>query len=273
MKEEIMGISSYLRRVIGNPVYCSVHTMAPNTALSTKVVAITGGGSGIGKAVAKNVIACGGKVIILGRREDKLKATVDELGNKQCGYYVYDVTNADGSVDLFEHLEKIHSIPVNTLVNNAGIYISKSPLEFTENDFNITLNTNLRAPIFLTIAFVKYCKSKHMEGNIVMTSSNRGLFGDYGPYGVSKKGLIHYVEGMARELVGTGIRINSVAPGMTASEINHISEQGDMYTGSAKGKRILLPIEIANVICFLLSDYSKCITGSTIPCDEGDSLR
>lgn len=69
------------------------------------------------------------------------------------------------------------------------------------------------------------------------------------------------------------MRINAVAPGMTASEINDTNETGNLYRSYARGKRVLRPEEIAEVICFLLSNNSICINGAIIPCDEGDRLR
>ncbi len=255
------------------PIYCTIEKSVPNKSMRGKTVVITGGGTGIGKAVAQKMIETGATVIIVGRREERLKETAIELGGKKCRYFVYDVTRADGSPRIFEEMEALVSRKITGLVNNAGIYIDKGTAGFSVDDFDAVISTNLRAPIFLTVGFLQYCKANDINGNIIMTASNRGLFGDYGPYGISKKGLIHYTQGLAREYIGTGIRINAVAPGMTASEINGIDVSGDMYTASAKGKRVLLPEEIAEVVWFLLSDYSKCIHGAVIPCDEGDYLR
>lgn len=256
-----------------NAVYCKIEVSASNVSLAGKTVMITGGGSGIGKAIAKRVIEAGALAVIVGRREEKLKTVADELGSKNCIYYPYDVTRADGSSKLYNQLEALTKHKITGLVNNAGIYIHKSSMDFSIEDFDSIINTNLRAPMFLTIGFLKYCEENQIRGNIVMMASNRGLFGDYGPYGVSKKGLIHYTQGIAREMIGTGIRVNAIAPGMTASEINGIDVSGNLYVSSAKGKRVLLPEEIAETAWFLLSDYSKCINGAVIPCDEGDFLR
>ena len=186
---------------------------------------------------------------------------------------MYDVVQAEGSGQIYEELEELSGHPITALVNNAGIYIHKNPLDFTLEDFDSVINTNLRGPMFLTMGFLKYCRKKEIKGNVVMIASNRGLFGDYGPYGVSKRGLIHYTQGIAREMIGSGIRINAVAPGMTASEINGVDTAGNLYVSSARGERVLLPEEIAETVWFLLSNYSKCIHGAVIPCDEGDYLR
>ncbi|MCI8598704.1 MAG: SDR family oxidoreductase [Lachnospiraceae bacterium] len=254
-------------------IYCRIETSAPNTSLQGQTIVITGGGTGIGRAIAKRVTEAGAYTVLIGRREERLKAVADQLGEACCSYYLYDVIEADGSLCIFEEMENGINRKITGLVNNAGIYIDKRPTDFTIEDFDSVIHTNLRAPMFMTIGFLKYCEKNQVKGNIIMTASNRALFGDYGPYGVSKRGLIHYTQGLARELIGTGIRLNAVAPGMTASEINGVDISGNLYTSSAKGKRILLPEEIAEVVWFLLSNYSQCIHGAVIPCDEGDYLR
>ena len=99
------------------------------------------------------------------------------------------------------------------------------------------------------------------------------LMGDDGPYGMSKAAIDNFIEGIARESIKYGIRVNGVAPGMTASNINHIDLKGNLYNANVLGKRVIHPDEIAEVVCFLLSDLSKCVTGAIIPCDDGDRLR
>lgn len=261
------------RTVLSQTVKVTIVTSAPEDKLKDEIILVTGGATGIGKATAQAAIAQGAKVIIMGRREELLQDTCRELGNDYCKYLVCDVKCIADYTLLWKNLEAIYNKCVTAIVCNAGVYVHKAPFDFSEDDFEQCVSTNLKAPFFMIQQFVKYCVSSGIHGNIVVTASNRGLMGDFGPYGVSKAGIINYVEGMAREYVLKGIRVNAVAPGMTASEINHVDIKGDMYSSSARGKRVLAPQEIAEVICFLLSKNSKCITGAVIPCDEGDSLR
>lgn len=240
--------------------------------LSGKILAITGASSGIGRSIAEKAVAEGAKVIIMARRANRLEELAAQLG-QNCKPFVIDVTEYNGKIELFEGLEQIFSAPVCALVNNAGIYVDRKLGEYTVKDFDNVINTNLKAPFFLMQGYVNYCKKKGVKGNIVVTASNRGLFGDTGPYGISKAGIINAVQGFARETVLEGIRVNAVSPGMTASEINGIDINGNLHTDSARGKRVLLPVEIAEIVCFLLSEESKCITGAIVPCDEGDYLR
>lgn len=261
------------RTILAQTVKISIVTSAVERKLEGETILITGGATGIGRATAQAAITQSAEVIIMGRREELLKKTCRELGNEHCRYFVCDVTSVEDYALLWEKLETIYNKRITAIVCNAGVYVHKSPLDFDSKDFEKCISTNLKAPFFMIQQYVKYCENHGNSGNIVVTASNRGLMGDYGPYGVSKAGIINYIQGMAREYVLKEIRINAVAPGMTASEINHVDIEGDLYTSSVRGKRILVPQEIAEVICFLLSKNSKCITGAVIPCDEGDSLR
>ena len=269
-----MGIKSKIKRLLGrqNVIYCTVTTSAPHRQLEGENVVVTGGASGIGRAVAARAVAEGAKVMILGRREDRLKQVSEELG-EGCRYLVCDVTNLRDAEGLYEEIAKHLGGAVSVLVNNAGVYVERPEGEYTVEDYDRMMDTNLKAPFFLTQSYIRYCRQKGIQGNVVMVASNRGLFGDCGPYGMSKAGLINAVQGFARQSIQEHIRVNAVAPGMTASEINHKDVNGDLYTSSAKGGRVLLPEEIAEVVVFLASDRSGCITGAVIPCDEGDSLR
>ncbi len=253
-------------------IYCNILTCQPNEKLKDKKIVITGGGSGIGYAIAKKSVQEGADVVIMGRRKEKLQNVSNELG-RHCKYYIYDITDFCGENCLMEDMENLLGGPITTFINNAGIYINKPEGEYTLDDFTRTIDTNLRAPFFLTQSYIRYCKNKQINGNVIMIASNRALFGDYGPYGIAKSGLVNAVMGFARQSIKSHIRVNAVAPGMTASEINNIDAKGNMFTTSSKGNRILLPDEIAEVVNFLACDCSACITGAVIPCDEGDRLR
>ncbi len=196
-----------------------------------------------------------------------------ELGEEQCQSIEFDVTQYSNYGMLFDRAEKIFGKRITCFVSNAGVYIDKEPLEVMEEDFDKTIAVNLKASVLLVQEYTKYCIKNNIKGTIVVTSSNRGLFGDVIPYGISKYALNNYVMGLGKELIKYGMRINAVAPGMTASEINDINATDNLYRSYVRGERVLRPEEIAEVICFLLSDNSKCINGAIIPCDEGDALR
>lgn len=261
-----------IRRILGKKYYVSINLTDEFKSLKGKTVVITGGSSGIGKEIARCVVRSSGNAIIIGRDLNLLKETVLELGHK-CSYYLLDLANLGADEKIFDSIESIIGLKIDCLVNNAGMYIDFKEHEYTTREFDNIIDLNLKAQVFLTNMFLDYCKYNSTIPTIVFTSSNRSLFGDVGPYGISKCALNNYIFGLARELSGTGARVNGVAPGMTASNINKVNPNGDLFTSSARGGRVIRPEEIAEVVCFLLSDRSKCINGAIVPCDEGDYLR
>lgn len=268
-----MSIKSKIKSILRpSPViYSPVYTISESNSLQGNNVVVTGGSSGIGKAVSLAASKRGANILIVGRREKELKNVADEIGGN-CRYLVFDL-NETIETDFFIRIEELLGGKVNALVNNAGIYVDNKYLNYTEQDVDKIFAVNARAPFLMTQSYIKYCKENGIGGNVVFTTSNRSLMGDFGPYGMSKAAINNLIEGMARENITAGIRLNGVAPGMTASNINGISSTGDLFTESSKGNRVLLADEIAEIVCFLLSDVSKCVTGAIIPCDEGDRLR
>lgn len=106
-----------------------------------------------------------------------------------------------------------------------------------------------------------------------MMVSERGLYGDDIPYGLTKVALISYTKGLAKKVVEDGIRVNAIAPGVVATEMTNYDPKGDLYREGAIGKRVLLAEEIAETVAFLLSDAANCISGEVIACNEGNHLR
>lgn len=268
-----MGIKSIAKAILmpSKKIYCNIYGINESEKLKGKNIVITGGSSGIGKAIARCACNAGANVLVVGRNEERLKDVVKEFP-ENCRYCVCDIScKIENSI--FLEFEKIINGTIDVLVNNAGIYVDNKYLDYSSVEFDEIMNTNTKGPFILSQLYIKYCLSNKLQGNIIFTTSNRSLMGDFGPYGMSKAAINNLIEGLARENIYTGIRVNGVAPGMTASGINGLTPSDNLYTSSAKGERVLLPEEIAEVVCFLASDISKCITGAIIPCDDGDRLR
>lgn len=268
-----MWIKPIIKRVInGTPtVYSPIYTISDSSILKGKNIVITGGSSGIGKAIAIAASKRGANILIIGRKEAELKRVVGVIGEK-AKYLVLDLNDTLDN-NLFFSIEEMMKDNISALVNNAGVYVDNNYLHYSEADIDKIFSINTKSPFLLTQSYVNYCIKNDISGNIVFTTSNRSLMGDFGPYGMSKAAINNLIEGMARENIKNHIRINGVAPGMTASNINGIDPTGNLFTDSQKGQRVLLVEEIAEVVCFLLSDISNCITGAIIPCDDGDRLR
>ena len=242
-----------------------------NNQFDGKLFLVTGGGSGLGFEIAKRIILDGGEVVITGRDEEKLKKAADKLG-KKCSFMVCDVQNVneaktlvDGIFENFGHLDGV--------VNNAGISLHEWDfLKVTEDGFNSQFNTNLRGGYFITQQYVKKCLELKGKGNIIFVSSERGSMCDDLPYGLTKRAIDSLVEALSFKYYKNGIRVNAIAPGVTATDMTRINKDSDLYSENISG-RVFIPEEVAEVAAFLLSDYSKCISGQIIHTNGGNHIK
>ncbi len=238
---------------------------------NNKIYIITGGNSGLGFAIAKSLINDGAFVIIAGRNISKLNEARKKLGNN-CDIIKMDVTNLN---ECFQNMEYIFEKykKIDGIINNAGISLHEdSILNVSEENFNMQFDTNLKGSYFLAKKYIElYIKYKQKSGNIIFISSERGSMCDDIPYGLTKVAINSLTQGLSRRFYKKGIRINAVAPGVTCSNLTKYKADDDLYSNKASG-RILLPEEIANVTSFILSDYSKCISGEIINCDDGNHI-
>ena len=238
-----------------------------------KSILVTGAASGIGKATALLCAKMGAMVTITDLNEEQLKATFDSLEGNDHQMVVANLTDNDDLQRLVDALPKLEGV-----VCNAGI-IKTILAQFAEkSDIERILNINTIAPIYLTKLLLENKKIKK-EASIVYTSSMGGVQNGaigYGLYGSSKAALVGYVKSLALEVAPRGIRVNTVHPGITETNIyNNPSitpEQLEQEKAHYPLKRFGKPEEIANAIVFLLSDASKWMTGSQLLIDGGCSL-
>lgn len=274
-----MSISSYLKRGIsfiihGQPVKnvtANITTLSPDQRLCGKKIIVTGGGRGLGFTMAKKFVAEGAQVLISGRNEKVLKKVSEEIG---CFYLVLDVQNSSEMKSFISKADEMLS-GVDCLVNNAGISLHEGNiLNVTFEQFDAQINTNLRGGYFLAQQFVEnFVNNKRKNGNILFVSSERGDYVDDLPYGITKNAINCLVQGLARRIIGYDIRVNAVAPGVTASDMTGLKSNGNISCNFNATGRIYLPEEVAEVACFLLSDVSNCLSGQILVCNEGKSLN
>ncbi len=253
-----------------NIVTTNINLIDANESLNGRTIIVTGGSKGIGLAIAKKVAAEGAQVIITGRDETALIKASKEIN---CFYRVLDICE----IEVFETF--IDSIvqefgKIDCIVNNAGISLHESTvLDVTPKSWDTQFDTNLKGPFFLTQKFIKYLVSNNQSGNILFISSETGNTCDIRPYGFTKAATNSMVEGMAFLLKNKGIRVNAIAPGITASAMTGISSEGNLYAGTYGQGRFYLPEEIAEVAAFLLSDASDCISGQIITCNNAQTVN
>lgn len=147
--------------------------MKKEISLKGKTAIVTGGATGIGFAIASELLDADANVIILGRREAKLKEAVEKLG-EHCSYYVFDVTDTAHYDKLISKIEE--TTPIDILVNNAGINNKKDYFDFTEEELDTIIATQAKAPFLFSQAVAARMK-EHKSGCILFISSLASILG------------------------------------------------------------------------------------------------
>ena len=274
IKEAIVRALRWM--VKGTPnvrITANIVETAPQNRLAGKKVIVTGGGRGLGFYIARKCRQEGASVLIAGRDERVLQEASQRLCD--CPYLVFDVRRTAGIAAFLSEADRLLGGRVDCLVNNAGISLhEKSFADVTEGGFDRQFDTNLKGPYFLTQTFIDYMnREKIGQGNILFITSERGLYCDDIPYGLTKAAINSLTTGLARRLIAQGIRVNAIAPGVTASDMTGVDKNGNLYWPSSCAGRVFLPEEVAEVAAFLLSDVSMCISGEIVPCNQGNHYR
>lgn len=274
-----MSLKDYIKRGVtyilhGVPVKyitAQVCYLQPMERLKGKKIVITGGGRGLGYAMAKKFISEGAEVLIAGRDENILKEKSNELN---CPYLKLDVQNVDSFDQFIIDADKL-LCGFDTLINNAGISLHEGNIEYvSQEQFDSQISTNLRGGYFLSQKYVKYFKQQKINsGNILFISSERGIYVDDLPYGITKAAINSFVQGLANRLLPIGIRVNALAPGVTTSDMTGYKSDGNLWAEYNINERVYLPEEVAEIACFIISDSAKCLSGQIIVCNEGKSIN
>ena len=237
--------------------------------LAGKVAVITGGATGIGRAAAKRFIEEGAIVFIFGRRQAALDAAVAELG--------HNARAVQGSVSDLDDLDRLYAAvkaeygTLDIVFANAG---AGSPLalgEITAEHIDETFDTNVKGTIFTV---QKALPLMGEGGSIILTGSSAGTTGAAGftAYSASKAAVRNLARTWAADLKGTGIRVNVLSPGATATELakEALGEEGQKAYGAMTPlQRMADPAEIGAVAAFLASQDSSFMTASEVAVDGG----
>jgi NAD(P)-dependent dehydrogenase (short-subunit alcohol dehydrogenase family) len=246
-------------------------------SLMNKNILITGGGRGIGFFIAKKCINEGARVLIAGRNENTLTTAAQQLGNN-CNYLQVDISDIKTLPSFIENSFALMGGRIDCLVNNASISLHEPDFRnVSESGYDMQFDINLKGNYFLTQYFIeKFEKTNNQsKGNILFISSERGSIHSDIPYGLSKAAINSLIGGLSRRLSKNrlNIRVNALAPGVTASDMTGRSVSENLTYESSPIGRILLPEEVAEVASFLLSDVSSCISGEIIHCDSGKHIN
>jgi NAD(P)-dependent dehydrogenase (short-subunit alcohol dehydrogenase family) len=251
-------------------------------ALAGKHALVTGGGTGIGAAIATTLARAGALVTICGRRQQPLQTIAE--GDSNIRAMTADVTDETSVTKLYQQAEAAGE-PIDIVVANAGMAES-APAHKTSLDlWTRTLNVNLTGA-FLTVRPALAGMRERGRGRIVFIASTAGLKGySYvAPYVAAKHGVVGLARALAVETAATGITVNAVCPGFTDTpmlneSIRHIVEttkrnEADVRATLAKRNaqaRFIQPKEVADVVLWLCSDAAAAVTGQAIAVSGGET--
>ena len=241
-----------------------------------KVALVTGGGSGLGFAMAKKFTSQNITTIIAGRNTAKLQAACDALGEN--AYYITaDLDDLASIPGMVQQIIAQHG-HLDILVNNAGINLKKDMVEVTDAEFQKVINTNLTSVFVISREVAKHMLERK-QGSIIHISSMASKYGipKVIAYTASKAAIEGMTRAMAVELSPGGVRVNCVAPGfiatdMTATALNNDPERKQKVMGRTPMGKMGEPDDVAEAVYYLASDASAYVTGTILTVDGGNSI-
>ena len=271
-------MKQYLKRIIRyliygipiNNVCVNVSSIEKGDVLKNRYILITGGGTGIGLAIAKRCVEEGANVIIVGRNKNRLQVAANSMSN--CEFLQFDLTKTEQIPLLLTNAESILGHRIDSIVLNAGISLHEENIKHvTSEGYEKQFKTNLESAYFLAKSFIE----KHdisNKANLLFISSERGFQCDDVPYGLTKSAINSLTRGLSRRFYQDGIRVNAIAPGITTSNMTGVKYDDNLSLERVTSGRVFLAEEVAEVALFLLSDASICISGEVIACDAGEYI-
>lgn len=243
-------------------------------------ILVTGASEGIGHGIATRLVEAGANVALAARRAEVLADAAEILRTKaDAGQRILtvasDVSNPDSVHELFTHVAEEFPI-LNGLVANAGSGSVASFLDLTLDDWRRTIDLNLTGTFLCVQAAAhRMVTTPDVNRSIVVTSSIRALGARVGvaPYAASKAGVNQLVRAAAYELAATGVRVNALSPGITATPLSQ--ERNSLFAERAATVpmgRAGTPADMAEAALFLLSPGSAFVTGTNMVVDGGESL-
>lgn len=244
--------------------------------LAGKVAVVTGGTSGIGRAIALALARAGAAVVPLSRRMEKVEQTaaeIEDLTGKRPPIHTVDVLDYAETKHVFEDVAAACG-SLDILVNSAGATLKKPSIELTEEEWDRVVDTNLKALFFSCQAAARVMIAKK-AGKIINIASLASYVGlnEVAAYCASKGGVLSLTNALGREWAHYGINVNAIAPGYFRTPLNEhllaIKERYDMIISRTPMGRIGSVDELVGAAIYLASPASDFMTGQALIVDGG----
>lgn len=243
--------------------------------LDGKLALVTGGSRGIGKAIAEDFLNLGAEVLIVSRSKEEMQGLVNQWQSAGFKAYSLKADVADGAQrkNIYQKVETLWD-RLDILVNNVGTNIRKKTVEYSEEEFEHLMETNMRAAFEMSRMAYPYFK-KSGQGSIVNITSVGGLthLRTGAPYGMGKAAIVQLSRNLAVEWAPDNIRVNTVAPWYIRTPMAEAVIKDKDYLKAVLSRtpmqRIGEPAEVAGLVSFLCMPASSYITGQCIAVDGG----
>ncbi|MEJ8814627.1 SDR family oxidoreductase [Variovorax ureilyticus] len=242
--------------------------------LEGQLALVTGASGGLGAHFAELLARCGARVALAARRVERLEELVARIGaaGGLARAYPLDVTDAASVTRCFDALCEWGTPDV--VVSNAGVTLTKPLLQQSPEDWDAVLDTNLRGSWLVGTEAARRMVAAKKRGCIVNVGSILGerVAGGVAPYAVSKAGVLQSTKAMALELARHGIRVNALAPGYVATELNDeflTSEAGQKLKARIPSRRFSALDDLNGPMLLLASDAGRAMSGSVLVVDGG----
>ncbi len=263
-------------KVMGDADFAVAPLPFASQGFAGKVVLVSGGGSGIGKATAWLFARLGAHVFIVGRTEEKLQGTVSALvaAGYSAEYRVLNIRDYDGVGEMYAELFRQHG-RLDAVINNAGGQFPQAAIDFSKNGWDAVISNNLNGSWYMMQQAARQWRDRGQPGCIVNVVAvvPRGMCGGAHTC-AARAGVIHVSKTVAVEWAEYGIRVNCVAPGVIFSEGMGVysDEARAAFDNSNPMKRFGNPWEVAQSCVFLADSSGSFINGEVLTVDGGGQL-